>query len=122
MNMLPLLSLYIHIPWCLKKCPYCDFNSYAVKTKIPEKLYVNHLILDLKNDISLISNRKINTIFIGGGTPSLLNAQSIKFLLQEIKKIILIDVSAEITIEINVTSPTGICEIESYCHISITEL
>ena len=101
MNILPAISLYIHIPWCSKKCPYCDFNSYAVKIKIPEMQYINHLILDLKNDISLINNRNIHTIFIGGGTPSLLKAQSIRFLLNEIKKIIFVDSNTEITIEIN---------------------
>lgn len=101
MIILPSLSLYIHIPWCLKKCPYCDFNSYTTKNKIKEQEYINHLILDLKNDIYLTSNRIINTIFIGGGTPSLFNYQSIKLLLKEIKKYIIISPSAEITIETN---------------------
>ncbi|HXK00339.1 MAG TPA: radical SAM family heme chaperone HemW [Buchnera sp. (in: enterobacteria)] len=101
MTTLPSLSLYIHIPWCLKKCPYCDFNSYTTKNKIKEKEYINHLISDLKNDIYLTSNRIINTIFIGGGTPSLFHYKSIDSLLKEIKKYIFISPSAEITIETN---------------------
>ncbi|CAL4044035.1 radical SAM family heme chaperone HemW [Buchnera aphidicola] len=98
---LPPLSLYVHIPWCIKKCPYCDFNSYVTKNKINEKEYIHHLILDLKYDIPFISERMINTIFIGGGTPSLFKSESIQFMLQEIRKHVYISPSAEITLEAN---------------------
>ena len=69
---LPPLSLYIHIPWCVQKCPYCDFNSHAQKGEIPHQAYVEHLLRDLDGDITAAQGREIGTIFIGGGTPSLL--------------------------------------------------
>ncbi|CAL4043569.1 Heme chaperone HemW [Buchnera aphidicola (Phyllaphis fagi)] len=101
MIVLPPLSLYIHIPWCVKKCPYCDFNSYTTKGIIPEFQYINALIYDLKNDLYLINNRTIKNIFIGGGTPNLLNYTSIQYLLDNINKYIFISNTAEITIEMN---------------------
>ncbi|MCW5196447.1 radical SAM family heme chaperone HemW [Buchnera aphidicola (Pemphigus obesinymphae)] len=118
---LPPLSLYIHIPWCFKKCPYCDFNTYVTKNKIPEKEYIRHLILDLKKDINLTSNRIINSIFIGGGTPSLFHYESINMLLKEIKKCVYVSPSAEITIE---TNPKDIeyKKILKYKEIGITRL
>ena len=67
---LPPLSLYVHVPWCVQKCPYCDFNSHGQKGEIPEAEYVQHLIDDLKADLHLVQGRKIHSIFIGGGTPS----------------------------------------------------
>ncbi len=80
------LSLYIHIPWCVEKCPYCDFNSHAVKNTIPESDYVTALIADLDADIARfeLSNRSLHSIFIGGGTPSLFSAQAIKRLLEQV--------------------------------------
>lgn len=118
---LPPLSLYIHIPWCFKKCPYCDFNTCVTKNKIPEKEYIHHLILDLKKDINLTSNRIINSIFIGGGTPSLFHYESINTLLKEIKKCVYVSPSAEITIE---TNPKDIeyKKILKYKEIGITRL
>lgn len=101
---LPPISLYIHIPWCLKKCGYCDFYSYVSRKPIPEKEYINHLLKDLEKDLILINQRKIESIFIGGGTPSLLKERSIKKLLQEIKNIANISNTAEITIEANPTT------------------
>lgn len=98
---LPPISLYIHIPWCIKKCGYCDFYSYVNKTTIPEKEYIKHLLNDLEKDLQLIYNRQINNIFIGGGTPSLLHNESIKNLIQGIKKRTKISKFAEITIESN---------------------
>ncbi len=74
--MLP-LSLYIHIPWCIRKCPYCDFNSHKSPDVLPEHQYVQALIEDLKTDISSYNTREINSIFIGGGTPSLFSAEAI---------------------------------------------
>ncbi|AEO08882.1 putative oxidoreductase [Buchnera aphidicola str. Ak (Acyrthosiphon kondoi)] len=101
MFILPPISLYIHIPWCLKKCGYCDFYSYVSQEIIPEEKYIENLLKDLEKDLSLINNRKINTIFIGGGTPSLLKSKSIKKLLQGVQKRIMISKNSEITIEAN---------------------
>lgn len=101
---LPPISLYIHIPWCLKKCGYCDFYSYVSKSAIPEKKYIEHLLKDLEKDLRLINERRINTIFIGGGTPSLLKNSSIENLLKEIKKRTNISNKTEITIESNPTT------------------
>ncbi|QCO71090.1 radical SAM family heme chaperone HemW [Buchnera aphidicola] len=98
---LPPISLYIHIPWCLKKCGYCDFYSYVSKESIPEKKYVEHLLKDFEKDLYLINDREINTIFIGGGTPSLLQSDSIKKLIHGIKTRNIISKNAEISIEAN---------------------
>src|SRR5476651_2431797 len=70
---LPPLSLYIHVPWCLKKCPYCDFNSHELKNELPEAAYVDALLLDLEQALPSIWGRRLATVFIGGGTPSLLS-------------------------------------------------
>jgi len=82
----PPLSLYIHIPWCVEKCPYCDFNSHALKSKVPEQDYVQALIADLDADIERfnLQKRPLHSIFIGGGTPSLFSAQAIESLLKQI--------------------------------------
>ncbi|QIQ41545.1 MAG: radical SAM family heme chaperone HemW [Buchnera aphidicola (Aphis urticata)] len=98
---LPPISLYIHIPWCIKKCGYCDFYSYVSKTNIPEREYIKNLLKDLEKDLKLINQRKINHIFIGGGTPSLLHNESIKILIKGIKKRVFISKYSEITIESN---------------------
>ncbi|VFP79005.1 Oxygen-independent coproporphyrinogen-III oxidase-like protein YggW [Candidatus Erwinia haradaeae] len=98
---LPKLSLYIHMPWCIKKCPYCDFNSFVSQTQIPEENYIRHLLNDLSNDISLISERKIDNIFIGGGTPSLFSEKSIQLLLEGVHTRLYVSPFAEITIEAN---------------------
>lgn len=100
---LPPISLYIHIPWCLKKCGYCDFYSKVNKGVIPEKKYIKNLLKDLEKDIVLINKRTIKSIFIGGGTPSLLSSNGVKKLITEIKKRINISNTAEITIEANPT-------------------
>ncbi|AWH90270.1 YggW family oxidoreductase [Buchnera aphidicola (Melanaphis sacchari)] len=98
---LPPISLYIHIPWCLKKCGYCDFYSYVHKGSIPENNYIKNLLKDLESDLSLINQRTIKNIFIGGGTPSLLKVSSIKNLINGIKKRVKVSKIAEITIEAN---------------------
>lgn len=95
------LSLYIHIPWCIKKCPYCDFNSHAVKNEIPEFQYINQLLLDLENDLHLVAGREIKSIFIGGGTPSLFSATSLEKLLSELKVKLNFSQTIEITLEAN---------------------
>ena len=83
----PPLSLYVHVPWCVQKCPYCDFNSHALKSDIDEQAYVNHLLNDLDTDIDNYAiKRPLYSIFIGGGTPSLLSAKAIKTLLDGIKQ------------------------------------
>ncbi len=95
------LSLYIHIPWCIQKCPYCDFNSHAVQNNIPEKKYVQSLLADLKQDIPKINHRPIHSIFIGGGTPSIFSPESLDELLVGIHKHLKIPTDIEITLEAN---------------------
>lgn len=101
MHKLPPLSLYIHIPWCVQKCPYCDFNSHTSKGEIPQSEYIQHLLDDLSHDQKLIGDRQITTLFIGGGTPSLLNATSMYQLLEGIKARVNLASHAEITMEAN---------------------
>ena len=98
---LPPLSLYIHIPWCVQKCPYCDFNSHGQKGTIPEQEYVSHLIDDFKQDLNYVQGRKITSIFIGGGTPSLLSEQAITRLLNELQQFVSFAQDIEITLEAN---------------------
>ncbi|MFV0549747.1 MAG: radical SAM family heme chaperone HemW [Limnobaculum xujianqingii] len=97
----PPLSLYIHIPWCVQKCPYCDFNSHALKGDIPDMDYVEHLLTDLDNDLPLTSGRPVSTIFIGGGTPSLLGAEAMQRLLDGVRSRLTLEDNAEITMEAN---------------------
>lgn len=101
MLQLPPLSLYIHIPWCVEKCPYCDFNSHKLRGKIPEQDYLQALLDDLSNDLVYVQGRTLETIFIGGGTPSLLSADGIHWLLKEIEKKIPFKEDIEITLEAN---------------------
>ncbi|QLB13615.1 YggW family oxidoreductase [Bisgaardia hudsonensis] len=102
---LPPLSLYIHIPWCVQKCPYCDFNSHAQKGIIPEAEYIAHLLKDLSQDLIRykdgICSRKLHSIFIGGGTPSLFSADNIALLLNEINRLIPFEEDIEVTLETN---------------------
>ena len=98
---LPPLSLYIHIPWCVRKCPYCDFNSHEAKSDLPEQQYVAALIRDLELALPQIWGRKVYTVFIGGGTPSLFSAQSIETILNTVRMLLPLDVNAEITLEAN---------------------
>ena len=98
---LPPLSLYVHVPWCVQKCPYCDFNSHGQKGDIPEAEYVQHLIDDLKADLHLVQGRKIHSIFIGGGTPSLLTGDAYTRLLSEVDSLIGLADNCEVTLEAN---------------------
>jgi len=101
-NLLPPLSLYIHIPWCIKKCPYCDFNSHAAKSELPESAYITALLNDLALDIQRYDiNRPIHSIFIGGGTPSLFSPEAINRLLRGIEQQLELEEGAEITLEAN---------------------
>ncbi|WP_312072784.1 radical SAM family heme chaperone HemW [Atlantibacter sp.] len=98
---LPPLSLYIHIPWCVQKCPYCDFNSHALKGEVPHDDYVQHLLADLDNDAAMAQGREISTIFIGGGTPSLLSGPAMQTLLDGVRARLTLRADAEITMEAN---------------------
>ena len=97
----PPLSLYIHIPWCVKKCPYCDFNSHESRTEIPEKRYVAALIADLEQSVPRVYGRKIKSVFFGGGTPSLFSADSINEILSAVHMLTPLDYGAEVTLEAN---------------------
>lgn len=98
---LPPLSLYVHFPWCVRKCPYCDFNSHEVKGSFPEEDYLAALRADLEGALPLIWGRKIYTVFIGGGTPSLMSAAGLDRLLSDIRTLLPLDGAAEITMEAN---------------------
>jgi putative oxygen-independent coproporphyrinogen III oxidase len=98
---LPPLSLYIHIPWCVRKCPYCDFNSHETRGAIPEKEYVAALIHDLELALPQVWGRKVYTVFFGGGTPSLLSGESVAEILRNVRMLLPLDLGAEITLEAN---------------------
>ena len=106
---LPPLSLYIHIPWCVRKCPYCDFNSHEVRAPFPlqgegvpfEKQYVSALIRDLEMALPLVWGRKVYTVFFGGGTPSLLSGASVEEILRNVRMLLPLALDAEITLEAN---------------------
>jgi len=91
----------VHIPWCVQKCPYCDFNSHGQKGEIPQADYVAHLLADLRQDLHYAQGRKLHSIFIGGGTPSLMSEQSISELLHGIEALIPFNEQIEITLEAN---------------------
>lgn len=99
--LLPPLSLYIHIPWCVKKCPYCDFNSHALQRELPQAAYLDALVDDLRQDLAYVQDRKINSIFFGGGTPSLISPAGIENLLQNISGLVDFTSNIEITLEAN---------------------
>lgn len=98
---LPPLSLYIHIPWCVRKCPYCDFNSHKSPEQLPEDDYVDALIRDLEQEVPLVWGRTVQSIFIGGGTPSLFSAQAYDRLFSAIRALLPLSAHAEITLEAN---------------------
>lgn len=99
-NTIP-LSLYIHIPWCVKKCPYCDFNSHPQRGQLPEDAYIDRLVEDLHNQLSYAQNRPLASIFIGGGTPSLFSPDSYEMLFTKLGDLIEIPANIEITLEAN---------------------
>ncbi|MGB2335752.1 MAG: radical SAM family heme chaperone HemW [Alcanivorax sp.] len=96
----PPLSLYIHTPWCVRKCPYCDFNSHE-RGEIPEAAYLQALLADLEQDLPPIGDRPVETVFIGGGTPSLMSADFYRQLFQGIRQRLTLQADAEITLEAN---------------------
>ena len=95
------LSIYVHIPWCIKKCPYCDFNSHQVRTSLPESEYIDALIVDAQQQANVVKQREIKSIFIGGGTPSLFSAQGIQRLMIAIQEHYTLSDNLEISIEAN---------------------
>ena len=98
---LPPLSLYVHLPWCVRKCPYCDFNSHAADGDLPEADYVDALLADLERDLPLVWGRQIETIFFGGGTPSLFSPDALDQLLSGIRARLPLAPFVEVTLEAN---------------------
>lgn len=97
----PPLSLYIHLPWCVQKCPYCDFNSYRRSDNLDFTAYVTALLSDLRLELPLVADRKVESIFIGGGTPSLFPPAEVQWLLQGVRDLVACDSSMEVTFEAN---------------------
>jgi oxygen-independent coproporphyrinogen-3 oxidase len=96
----PPLGLYIHLPWCERKCPYCDFNSHEI-LDIPEDAYIDALLRDLSDDLPLVQGRTIETLFIGGGTPSLFSGAAIARLLKAVGNLTPLSADLEATMEAN---------------------
>ena len=100
-DVLPPLSLYVHLPWCVRKCPYCDFNSYEARGTLPDAEYVGALLRDLRTELPLAQDRPIETIFLGGGTPSLFSGAAIAQLLDGLRAEAALASDIEITLEAN---------------------
>ncbi len=98
---LPPLSLYVHLPWCVRKCPYCDFNSHAARGEIPADEYLQSLLKDLEQDLPLVWGRPVHSIFFGGGTPSLFSAKQIRRLMDGFRSLLQLSPGAEVTLEAN---------------------
>jgi len=107
----PPLSLYIHIPWCVRKCPYCDFNSHEAREPVPEQRYIDALIADLEVALPLVWGRKVYTVFFGGGTPSVFSAEGIERIIAAVRARMPLAIDAEITLEAN----PGTFEAEKFC-------
>jgi len=107
---LPPLGLYIHLPWCERKCPYCDFNSHET-CAVPEQRYIRALLRDLRNDLPLLQMRTVDTLFIGGGTPSVFSGSAIQMLLREIAALVPLSSTLEATMEAN----PGSADAEKFC-------
>ena len=98
---LPPLSLYVHIPWCEKKCPYCDFNSHITAQVLPEVAYVKALIADMQSQLLMVQGRQLHSIFFGGGTPSLFSPAAIEAILVAAENLFGFSEDIEITLEAN---------------------
>ena len=98
---LPPLSLYVHLHWCVRKCPYCDFNSHAVKGELPAEEYERSLLKDLQQDLPLVWGRAVPSVFFGGGTPSLVSAEQIRVLMSGFRSLLRLSPEAEVTLEAN---------------------
>lgn len=101
LSTLPPLSLYVHFPWCVRKCPYCDFNSHEAGGELPEVAYLDALRADLEQSLPLVWGRKIVSVFIGGGTPSLMSAAGLDRLMSDVRSLLPLEAGAEITMEAN---------------------
>ena len=101
MLQLPPLSLYIHLPWCVAKCPYCDFNSHALQGELPEQAYIDALLADLELDLPRVWGRTVHSVFLGGGTPSLFSASALGRLLSGVRARVPLAPDSEITMEAN---------------------
>jgi putative oxygen-independent coproporphyrinogen III oxidase len=98
---LPPLSLYLHFPWCVSKCPYCDFNSHALRETLPEERYVEALLADLAAQAGLVTDRPVESLFLGGGTPSLFTPEALEKLFLGVRRSVVVAADAEITLEAN---------------------
>jgi len=98
---LPPLAVYVHIPWCVRKCPYCDFNSHELRGELPEQRYVAALTADLEQALPLVWGRRVHSVFFGGGTPSLLSARALDEILSTLRARVPLSPDAEITLEAN---------------------
>jgi coproporphyrinogen III oxidase-like Fe-S oxidoreductase len=99
---LPPLSLYVHLPWCLKKCPYCDFNSHEMRqAELPEQAYLDAVCADIEASLPLVWGRQVHSVFIGGGTPSLFSTQGIARLISDVRARLNLVPDCEITLEAN---------------------
>src|SRR5712691_13444197 len=101
LEILPPLALYVHIPWCVRKCPYCDFNSHERAGELPEAQYIEKLLADLEHLLPSVWGRRLSSVFIGGGTPSLFAPASIDRLLSGVRARLPLEPGAEITLEAN---------------------
>ncbi|HET7199442.1 MAG TPA: radical SAM family heme chaperone HemW [Burkholderiales bacterium] len=101
LGQLPPLALYVHIPWCVKKCPYCDFNSHQARESVPEKAYVGALVSDLEQALPEVWGRRVYSVFFGGGTPSLFSADAIETLISAFRARLSLAADCEITLEAN---------------------
>ncbi|MGI9296407.1 MAG: radical SAM family heme chaperone HemW [Gammaproteobacteria bacterium] len=97
----PPLSLYAHLPWCARKCPYCDFNSHRAPAEIPEKEYIRALLADAESALPAVWGRRVSSVFIGGGTPSLFSPEAVDSLLRGLRTLSLLPPECEITLEAN---------------------
>ncbi len=95
------LALYVHVPWCVRKCPYCDFNSHEARGPLPERAYIDALLADVEQDLPRVWGRRIDSVFIGGGTPSLLSAEALDRLLSGLRARLPLRPDLEITLEAN---------------------
>lgn len=98
---LPPLGLYIHLPWCMRKCPYCDFNSHEAPSELPQQRYIDALLADLEAALPLVWGRTVHSVFVGGGTPSLFSPQAIERLLGDVRARLRLEPQCEITLEAN---------------------
>ena len=98
---LPPLSVYVHLPWCLRKCPYCDFNSHESRGEVPQQRYLDAVVADLEASLPLVWGRTVHSIFIGGGTPSLFSPDAIARLVGDLRARLKLEPDCEITLEAN---------------------